>query len=179
MATIPRFTLVQVDSVASGKAKVKPWTPGASEQPGLSSGHKVVGMTMSTSEVNELVSVMQFGYMRAVTEQNSESWVVGDLLWAKSDGSVTKTRPAAPLPLVFIGMIFQDEGTGGPFTVFVNVKVLPSLGELSGVSVETPADKDVFIYKDSTDVWEPRQLVVADIADAVDFGTIMMVADLW
>jgi len=43
-------------------------------------------------------------------------------------------------------------------TVDVDVRVLPSLGELSGVSVETPADLDVFIYKASTHVWEPRAL---------------------
>jgi hypothetical protein len=155
---IARFTLVQIDSSSAGKPMVIAWNPATYEQPGLSTAHKLLGVTMTEADTTELVAVMKSGYLRAVTEQNSESWAVGDILWAKNNGSITKTRPAAPLPLVFIGTIFADEGTGGPFTVDVNVHVIPSLGELSGVSVETPADLDVLIYKASTNVWEPRQI---------------------
>lgn len=178
---IARFTVVEIVDTLNGKPTVKAWAPAASEQPGLSTAHKILGVTMTASNYQEQVAVMKRGYLRAVTEQNGESWAVGDILWAKNNGSITKTRPAAPLPFILVGTVFADEGSGGPFTVDIDVRVLPSLGELSGVKVEAPVNKDVFIYNDATDVWEPRQLVMADISDSVapDFGTMMMVADLW
>jgi len=156
MATIPRFTLVQIDAAQDGHAAVVPWNPGAYEQPGLSTTHKLLGVTMTTSEYQEPLAVMRRGVLRDVARQNAETWAVGDILWAKDDGSITKTRPAAPLPLVVIGTVFETIST--LHTVDVDVRVLPSLGELSGVLVETPADLDVFIHKASTNLWEPRRL---------------------
>jgi hypothetical protein len=111
---------------------------------------------MTDCDFNVPVAVMKHGYLRTVSAQNSETWAVGEILWAKSDGSITHTRPAAPLPLVVVGSVFA---TNPPyFDIDVDVRILPSLGELSGVSVETPVDLDVFIYKASTHVWEPRVL---------------------
>ena len=154
---IARFTLVQISGVDSGHAAVIPWGPAAYEQPGLSTAHKLLGVTMTASEYEEPLAVMRRGVLRDVARQNAETWAVGDVLWAKNDGSITKTRPAAPLPLVVVGTVFETVDV--LHTVDVDVRVLPSLGELSGVSVETPANLDVFIYKASTHVWEPRQLV--------------------
>jgi len=156
MAIIARFTLVQISGADSGHAAVVPWTPAAYEQPGLSTAHKLLGVTMTASEYQEPIAVMRRGVLRSVARQNGETWAAGDVLWAKADGSITKTRPTAPLPLVIVGTVFETVGV--VHTVDVDVRVLPSLGELSGVSVETPADLDVFIYKASTHLWEPRVL---------------------
>lgn len=156
MSTIARFTLVQIDGVEASHAAVIPWTPSAYEQPGLLTGHKIHGVTMTASEYQEQVAVMRRGVMRDVTAQNGETWAAGDILWGKSDGTITKSRPAAPLPQVLIGTVF--EVVDAACAVDIDVRVLPSLGELSGVSVETPADKDVFIFKEDTHVWEPRQI---------------------
>jgi hypothetical protein len=153
---IPRCTLVQIAGADSGHASVVPWAPAAYEQPGLATAHKVLGVTMTASDYQQPLAVMRRGTLRDVARQNGETWAVGDILWALSDGSITKTRPAAPLPLVVIGTVFETAGV--VHTVDVDVRILPSLGELSGVSVETPADLDVFIYKASTHVWEPRPL---------------------
>jgi hypothetical protein len=167
MATIARFTLVQIVGADDEHASVVPWAPAAYEQPGLATAHKLHGVTMTASEYLEPIAVMRRGTLRDVARQNGETWAVGDILWAKSDGSITKTRPAAPLPLVVVGTVFETVGVA--HTVDVDVRVLPSLGELSGVSVETPADKDVFIYKASTHLWEPRQLDHGgDIAGLLD-----------
>lgn len=158
MSTIARFTLVQIDGADSGHPAVVPWAPSGYEQPGLSTAHTVLGVTMTDSEYEEPVAVVRRGILRDVAEQNGETWAPGDVLWSKNNGTITKTRPAAPLPLVLVGTVFAGPDGGDLFTVDVDVRVLPSLGELSGVSVETPADKDVFIYKAATNLWEPRQL---------------------
>jgi hypothetical protein len=120
-------------------------------------------VTITTSELGEQVVVMRRGQLRDVARQNSETWAVGDVLWAKSDGSITKTRPTAPLPLVVIGTVWET--VGSLHSVDVDVRVLPSLGELSGVLVETPVDKDVFIFDAGTNTWTPRQLQMSDIGD--------------
>jgi hypothetical protein len=169
VATIARFTLVQVEGADSGHPAVVPWAPSGYEQPGLATAHAILGVTMTASEFEEPVAVMRRGILRDVAEQNGETWASGDILWAKSDGTITKTRPAAPLPLVVVGTVFAGPDGGDLFTVDVDVRVLPSLGELSGVKVETPADKDVFIYASGSNVWEPRQLDHgADIAGLTD-----------
>lgn len=154
---IPKLTLVQLVAASGGRPTITPWAPAAYEQPGLSTAHKILGVTMTDSEYTEPVACMKRGYLRTCPQQNSETWAVGDILWAKTDGSITKTRPAAPAPFIVVGTVFVSEGSGN-FTVDVDVRVLPSLGELSGVSVETPVDLDLFFYKASTHVWEPRPL---------------------
>ncbi len=161
---IARFTLVKIYSGEDGKPAVLPWSPGGYEQPGLSTTHRLHGVTTTESAVGDQVATMTSGYLRGVTAQNSETWEVGDMLWAKSDGSITHTRPAAPLPIVHIGTVFEDEG-GGTFAVDVNVYLIPSIAELSGVSLEEPVSKDAFIYNAATHVWEPRQLEMEDLGD--------------
>ena len=112
MAAINKFTLVQIIGNASGKPTVQAWSPSAYEQPGLSSAHKVLGVTMTDSEYEQPIAVMKRGYLRDVNEQNGETWAVGDILWAKSDGSITNVRPTAPLPLVVVGTVFQVDVVG-------------------------------------------------------------------
>jgi hypothetical protein len=99
---------------------------------------------------------MMRGVLRDVARQNGETWSTGDNLWALSGGSISHTRPDGPLPLVFVGTVFETIGV--LHSVVVDVRVLPSLGELSGVSVEAPADKDAFLYNGTTHLWVPRQI---------------------
>lgn len=158
MADIARFTLVQIATSSSGKPTVVAWSPGASEQPALSTSNKLLGVTMTASNDTEPVAVMKHGYMRGVP---GSSWSVGDSLWGTSGGTVSKTRPAAPLTQVFVGTVYESEG-GGLYSVNVDVRILPSIGELSGVAIETPADKDVFIYESGSTLWRPRRLAAVD-----------------
>jgi hypothetical protein len=161
---IPKLTLVQIKASSSGKPTIELWQPQAWEQPSLTVTNKVFGVTMTDSEYGEPIACISIGYVRGCPEQNGETWAIGDTLWARQDGSATKTRPDAPWPSVFIGTVFADEGTGGPFTVAVCVRILPSLGELSGVERETPENHDVFVFDSGSHVWEPRELRWSDIA---------------
>lgn len=154
---IPKFTLVEIVSGYGGKPTIQAWAPADWEQPGLASAHRIQGVTMTDSEYNEPVAVMREGYIRSCSAQNSETWAVGEILWGRSDGSISHTQPGAPTPLVVVGVVFADEG-GGLFTIDVDVRVLPSFGELSGLSVETPEDLDLVFYNATTHVWEPRPL---------------------
>jgi hypothetical protein len=156
---INKFTVVATTALDDNKASVEEWAPSAYEHPTNATSPKILGVTMTDSEYQEPVAVMRRGYMRAVEEAGGESWSVGDLLWAKSDATVTNVRPDGPLPQVFIGTIIGDDDGGPPFVVDVNVTVLPNIGELSGVKRETPVDLDVFIYNEAGDYWEPRRLI--------------------
>ncbi len=166
MATINKGTLVVVYAGASGKPTVRAWSPSAYEQPSLVSALKILGVAMTDSEYEEPLAVMKRGYLRDMSD-GAETWAVGDVLYASSTGTLTKTRPAGPLPQVIVGTVFAANASN--WDIDIDVRVIPSLGELSGVSRETPADKDVFIYKSSTNVWEPRQIDHgADIAGLGD-----------
>lgn len=174
MATINRFTLVQLASGAlDSKPTVNQWNPSAYEEPALTTGHIILGVAMTDSDYEQPVAVMKRGFMREVTPQNSESWSVGDILYGKSDGSITKTRPAGPLPQVIVGTVFESgldpTESFTICTIDVDVRVLPSIAELSGVTRETLANLDVLIYNGTTHAWVPRQIDHGgDIAGLLD-----------
>ena len=148
-----KFTLVEIVSVANSRPTVRAWTPGL-EQPGLATAHKLLGVTMTSAVALDPIAVMRQGYLRGCAEQNSESWVVGDILWGKSGGSITKVRPEPPVPLVAVGTVFAEE-SAGVFTVAVDVRVLPSLGELTNVKVEAWGNGDVLVYDETNQYWVP------------------------
>lgn len=155
--TINKFTLVVVSASASGHPTVTKWSPAAYEQPTLSSANKIMGVTMTDSTTSDQIAVMKRGILRDCSMQNAETWAVGDTLFAKSNGSISKTRQAGPLPQVIVGTVFDV--TASLCAIDVDVRIIPSLGELSGVSQEAPVDKDVFIYNSTSHFWEPRMLV--------------------
>ncbi|KKK91898.1 hypothetical protein LCGC14_2708310, partial [marine sediment metagenome] len=89
--------------------------------------------------------------------------VAGDLLWAQADGTVSKTKPTPPTVLVFVGTYI------GGSVVHVDVKVFPSLSELSHVKIETPAEFDVMIWDPGEFAFVPRQIDHgADLAGLAD-----------
>jgi len=159
MADLAKFTLVELVSVDADKPTVQAWSPSAYEEPALVKGHVVLGVTMSDSNYEEPVAVMKRGYLRDVAEQNSETWAIGEILYAKSDGSISNTRQAGPLPQALVGTVFDGPDGGDLFAIDVDVRILPAIGELSGVKRETPVALDVLIYEGTSHYWEPRQLV--------------------
>jgi len=152
---IDKFTLVVINGLDDNKPSVEPWAPGSYEHPENTSAPKSLGVTMTDSAYLEPVAVMRRGYLRDV-DDNAEGWSTGDLLWAKSDATVTNVRPAAPLPQVFVGTVI--DGAASVYVVDVNVQVFPNIGELSGVDRQAPEDLDVLIFKEPTQLWEPRPL---------------------
>lgn len=164
---IARFTLVQLVASQEGRPSVMAWSPLAYEEPALSTSHLVLGVTMTAATTYDEVAVMRSGYLRDVARQNGETWAVGDILYGKADGTITKTRPAGPLPQVIVGTVFETIGV--LHTVDVDVRVLPSIAELSGVTRETLVNLDALIYNSTTHAWVPRQIDHgADLAGLTD-----------
>lgn len=151
---ISKFTLVRYVATGGSAPRVQAWS-GSAESPGLT--HTIAGVTLSDSEFDQRVYVMRRGKAENVTQAGGETWIVGDVLWAKAGGVVTNVRPDAPVPQVLVGFVHRAVG-GGVFDVAVNVTVFPSLYEISNVRREALADKDVLIWKASTGVAEPRQI---------------------
>ena len=160
MATIAKFTVVYTDAAASNKSEVKVWA-GGSAAPTLDTALRITGVTLTSSVTGEHVAVMKRGYIRGVTPGGSP--VAGDLLWAQADGSVSKTKPTPPTVLVFVGTYI------GGSVVHVDMKVFPSLSELSHVKIETPAEFDVMIWDPAEFAFVPRQIDHgADLAGLAD-----------
>ncbi len=160
MATIAKFTVVYTDAAASNKSEVKVWA-GGSAAPTLDTALRITGVTLTSSVTGEHVAVMKRGYIRGVTPGGSP--VAGDLLWAQADGSVSKTKPTPPTVLVFIGTYI------GGSVVHVDLKVFPSLSELSHVKIETPAEFDVMIWDPAEFAFVPRKIDHgADLAGLAD-----------
>lgn len=151
-----RFTLVQIVAAQDGLATVKAWSPAAYEEPTLTTGPLVAGVAMTDSVTGDPLEVMKTGYLRDVARQNGETWAVGDILYAKSNGSITATRPDGPLPQVIVGTVYETIGV--LHTIAVDVRVVPSIMELSGVTRETPVNLDVLIYNGTTHAYVPRQI---------------------
>lgn len=155
MATISKLTVCELKNESGVNPVVVPWSPAASEYP-LASAARIVGVAATDSSLDEGVALVMRGIVRGCSP-GGEAWAVRDPLWAASGGGATKTRPAAPLPQVQIGNVFQDEGAG-TFAVLVNIRVMPSPLDLSGVAIEALADKDVLIYESATSLFRPRQI---------------------
>lgn len=162
MPAVVKGTLCQlVAGPVNSKPKWQAWSPGAFELPAVTSPYESYGLAATDAEADDPLAVVTYGYLRGVTPMNSETWAEGEHLWAKNDGTLTHTRPAAPLPQVFCAVVMEDEGS--TFGLDVYVRPIPSLGELSGVARETPENKDVFIYNPTTHSWEPRMLDWKDL----------------
>jgi len=164
---IARFTVVKLVASQDGRPSVRPWSPAAYEEPALTTGHLVLGVSTTAAETFEEVTVMRSGYLRDVARQNGETWAVGDILYGKADGSITKSRPAGPLPQVIVGVVFETIGV--LHTVDVDVRVLPSIMELSGVAREAPVNLDALLYNGTSHAYVPRQIDHgADLAGLAD-----------
>lgn len=158
MAVIARFTAVGVGPYSHNDKPTIAALVDTAEQPNLTNVHGMLGVTATESDFPEQVVVIQQGYMRAVPFRGGETWSVGDLLWVVADasGEVSNVRPAAPAPQVYVGKVYKDNGDSTA-DVVVNVRVLPSIGELSNVKIETWRDGDVMAYDDTNSYWVPSQ----------------------
>jgi hypothetical protein len=132
----------------SDNPRVVPWTHASGKEP--------FGVTKTASNLEQDVAVLALGIVRDCVMQNGETWALGEVLWAKADGSITKTRPVAPTTQVRVGEVIKVVST--LVDVAVALEKLPKAEELSGVNRETLADKDVLIYKLSSLYWETRPL---------------------
>lgn len=91
--------------------------------------------------------VMRHGIVRDVS---GSGWTVGETLWADPNGFPTNVRPAATHVRVKLGTVFYAAGGEGPFSVLVDVKVFPPLGEMSGVDLTSnaPVERELLFVSD-------------------------------
>lgn len=101
----------------SGKLRVTPWT--GAQQP-----NTVLGITSSTfaAGVGNAGVVVHFGKIRgfSTTGTAPETWVAGDVLYAKSSGGLTNIRPTTA-PIITVATITNAHSNNGSVRVRVDI----------------------------------------------------------
>ena len=153
MADVQKFTVVRVVGQLNQRAHVEPMDPADDAAPALVFAHKTVGVTQTDADSDDPVSILRNGYVRGLTSAHITGWEpsAGALLWCGAGGKPTTTLPTSG-PLILVGTYI---GNG---IADVNVQVFPSIGELSFVKRESPAEYDVLIWSDADGAYVPRQI---------------------
>lgn len=119
-STIPKGTLVCFAGTVggSGKVRVTPWT--GAQQPYL-----IMGITSSeiAAGAGNPGVVVHFGKVRGINTTGtpqSETWAVGDVLYAKSSGGLTKTKPTSA-PIVTVAAVTNVSASNGTLRVRVDI----------------------------------------------------------
>jgi hypothetical protein len=159
---IPPFSVVYVSSGVADTAirpGVAPWD-GSAETFGaqLGTSQRVTGVTLHGSDDGEPLQVVRRGIVRGINlpKAGYEGWAVGDTLWAdrSAPGEPTKfPEESGEYARIFIGTVIQATEV---WTVDVDVRVLPTLGELSFVALGVG---DLFVPMfDAAAGWVPKQV---------------------
>jgi hypothetical protein len=134
---------------------VAPWDGSTEHQPELTDSPMAV-VVPSLSAGDFCVAIAK-GIARGVSD-GDETWGVGDSIWAAADGTLTYDRPDAPTPSIYVGRVIGRPSEISPWDLHVDVRVIPGIGELSGVSREAPESLDVMVYDATLGAWVPRAL---------------------
>jgi len=163
MIILQVVTITAAGGAISGHTQVEPYSVGVPEFPAHFTSRKTLGVQMFDATHQTQVGVLQSGLIRDVT--TGETWNVGDLLWCTPDGLPTNVRPTAPAAQIYIGVVVSGvwDGEGGnwsvPYWVDVNVQIIPTIGELSGVFLDAaPPDRAFLVFHDETKTWVPQTL---------------------
>lgn len=99
-----------------------------------------------------------FGAVRGV---NTSSYSDGDILYVSetTPGGLTNVAPTGTNQVIPIAVVLKS-GVNG--VIFVRPTLLPSIEELQGVDITTPADGSVLIYNNTSGLWEDGILSVTD-----------------
>ena len=153
MADINKGTVVYTIRGRNGRAAVTPLDPDIGGAGTVTTGHALIGVTQSDSDLDDPVSILRSGYLRGLTSAHVIEWPVteGASLWCGADGKLTTTRPERGLQ-VFVGTWIGDG------VLDVRIRMQPSIGDLSYVKREEPVLYDVFIYDPSEGCYVPRQI---------------------
>lgn len=156
--TVSRGQAVMQNGQAGQYALVRPAVLPSPENPELFDTYRVLGIAMTNAVSDEFVAVLRRGYIRNLFNSGLGSGS-GTPVWVDpSSGDITTTRPDAPNPQYFVGVITNDNDGGSPFDIAVDVRTIPNIGELSSVQREDPEQRDVFVYDEDTQTWIPRPI---------------------
>ena len=87
--------------------------------------------------------VLRTGLIRDI---DTSAWAAGETLWADAVGQPTNVFPPATRGRIRIGIVMAADALAG--SVFVDVRVLPAIGDLTGVDVATIAEFQVLQWRD-------------------------------
>jgi hypothetical protein len=116
---------------------------------------KTVGVVAANIPASENGPVVTRGYVDGINL--SVGYTAGDILWLGEDGGFTKTKPAAPEHLVFVGVVVRATNNG---IIYVATQNGYELDELHDVSITSLASGQFLKYNGS--LW---------VNDAIDLGT--------
>ena len=104
----------------------------------------LVGLAVHESgDSGDRIWVMKTGILR---DCDTSAWAAGQTVWADSDGDLMGTRPDAKMARIRVGMVLEANAVTG--ALWVDVRVLPAIGDLTGVDVATIADLQVLQWRD-------------------------------
>ena len=178
MITLQVVAITDAGGAIAGHTQVRAYSV-ATEFPAHIVSRKVLGVQMFDASNQAQVGVLQSGLLRDITTW--ETWNIGDLLWSTSDGLPTNVRPTAPAAQIYIGVVVSEaQGGGVPYWVDVNVQIIPTIGELSGVFLDAaPPERAFLVFHDETKTWVPQTLhtpvwpTTDYIVDQAGYGTLL------
>ena len=110
-----------------------------------------------------------FGMVRGIDLSYIAGLADGDQLYldGTTAGRMTKTKPVAPIHLVYVGICLSAAGSGSNSTIFVKIQNGYELDEIHDVKITAPvADNEVLAYTLATDLWENKTAAESGLATA-------------
>ena len=156
-STIPKGTVCQFAGTSgnSGKLRVAPWD-------GLQPSFTLMGIALtSIPDSGDTGYVVHFGKVRGMQTNGAnygETWVDGDILYAGTNGGLTKTLPAAPSSKTVVAAVVSAHHNNG--TLFVRPQIGSSLANDELVQLGTLAGRDGIQYNASTLRFENGPIVI-------------------
>lgn len=117
--------------------------------------------------------ITTFGLVEGVDLSYISGLAAGDQLYldGTTAGRMTKTKPSAPIHLVYVGICLSAAGGGSNSTIFVKVQNGYELGEIHDVNVTGVTDGQVLAYDAATELWGPITVSGTGTVTSVDTGT--------
>jgi hypothetical protein len=92
-----------------------------------------------------------------IEKLNTSSFSNGDIIYLDSvSGNITKTKPAAPYHLVYLGVVVKANAGNG--AIFVKAQNGYEVEELHNAKIVTPLNNQVFAYSDTQSLWKNRNI---------------------
>jgi len=112
-----------------------------------------------------------FGLVRNIDLSYISGLTDGDQLYldGTTAGRMTRTKPAAPTHLVYVGICLSAAGGGTNSTIFVKVQNGYELNEIHDVKITGPvANNEVLAYTSADSLWENKTAAEANLATAAN-----------
>jgi hypothetical protein len=129
----------------------------------------VLAETITTSAQHGFVTTN--GLVRGVDLSYIAGLTAGDILYldGTTAGRMTRTKPSAPIHLVYVGYCLSASGGGTNSTIFVKPQNGYELDEIHDVKITDPvANNEVLAYTSADDLWENKTAAEAGLATAAN-----------